>query len=318
MSPSTAHVHHHQSKDTSVGRSPPHTATGSGDFGHQGTRPACCCPPTVIHRTRGFPSPQCLLTPAFRSAFHHLPSLCSFAFSRGLQHPPPAPQGPAQCTTPMSRTLRGAAKEAQNLGTFWPPANLQHHPMETPTRYQNSGAARGLQNTSTSNVRAAAPGAGHCSCTWRRQGACDFIPFGAEPGIEPNTPSCYKQLFDIFNDLSLGRQQLWRAECHRLVLSIPAKWCLVTPGSLSPSSSSSLLCFAREDNQGPLPCISAPSYHTPSVCKAPYPVSCFSQDWSSLSSSPSPFSLAVCTAPSSLLCGGQGSAGVEAITSKAW
>lgn len=36
-----------------------------------------------------------------------------------------------------------------------------------------------------------------------------------------------------------------------------------------------------------------------------------------LSSSPSPFSLAICTAPSSLLCEGQGSAGVEAITGKA-
>lgn len=154
--------------------------------------------------------------------------------------------------------------------------------METPKHRQNLGAAPGLQNTSTSNVRPAAPGAGHCSCTWRRQGACDFIPFGAEPGIEPNTPSCYKQLFDIFNELSLGTQQLWRAECHRMVLSIPAKWCLVTPGSLSPSSSSSLLRFAHEDNQGPLPCISSPSYHTPSVCKALYPVSCFSQGWSSV------------------------------------
>lgn len=55
-----------------------------------------------------------------------------------------------------------------------------------------------------------------------------------------------------------------------------------SPGSLSPSSISSLLGFACEDNQGLLSCISAASYHTPSVCKALYPVSCFSQGWNSV------------------------------------
>lgn len=47
------------------------------------------------------------------------------------------------------------------------------------------------------------------------QGACDFIPFGAEPGIKPNMPSYQKQLFDIFNDFSPGRQWPVRVKYHR-------------------------------------------------------------------------------------------------------
>lgn len=124
-------------------------ATGSGDFGHQGARPACCCPPTVIHRTRGFPSPQCLLTPAFRSAFHHLPSLCSFAFSRGLQHPPQVPQPPRALLSVPLPCPRPSEVQPKKLKTWAPSGHLPTCSITPgPWRPQSAAKIQGLPRAS--------------------------------------------------------------------------------------------------------------------------------------------------------------------------
>lgn len=112
--------------------------------------------------------------------------------------------------------------------------------------------------------------------------ACDFIPFVAEPGIKLNIPPCSKQLSDIFNDLSTGRQRLVRAECHQQELSISAKQCLVLSWLCKPLLQLFSAGFAHEDNQGRLPCLGTTSYHALSACKALYPLSCFSQGWGSV------------------------------------
>lgn len=126
------------------------------------------------------------------------PDSASHAFSRGcpaLFPSPPAypgslcigvlPSEPHSC----SRPSKVPPKRLQTWAPFVhpPPCSL------TPIIHGDASGVAEIQvlpRTSTSNAGPAAPSAGHCSCMWHRRGAGDFIPFGAEPGIELNPPSC--------------------------------------------------------------------------------------------------------------------------------
>jgi len=61
-----------------------------------------------------------------------------------------------------------------------------------------------------------------------------LFPLEQSQASSRTPPPVKNSSFDISNDLSLGRQQLRRAECHRPVLSISAEWCLPLPGLSQP------------------------------------------------------------------------------------
>lgn len=146
---------------------------------------------------RNYPSPphhvhSCLLSPPSL----HLPRVCSPVFSSGHSAPSPsipASPGSLRCIWVLFGTPIPGPRpsEVQPMWLqIWAPSGHLPPCSITPGPWGPQGAALGLQNTSTSNVRPAGLGTGHCSCMWCRQGVCDFIPFGAEPGIKLNTPSC--------------------------------------------------------------------------------------------------------------------------------
>lgn len=130
----------------------------------------------------------CLCYPAFSSSL--LPASLSpprtpTPHADTALHPPPHPFLPLPCP-PSSKprcppnTSRAAASPTRPRRPHWDPlgaARIQGLPLD-------------LQNTSAGSTGPAGSRAGRCSCMWRRQGVCDFIPFGVEPGVKLNTPSC--------------------------------------------------------------------------------------------------------------------------------